>query len=73
MRQIMPHRNNMCLHRNTCKTILPLRRGFVGPATILQHPVQTPQSTRNDIHMRTKGLIVFQILVGARRPTPGNG
>jgi hypothetical protein len=41
MRQIMPHRNNMSLHRNKCKTFLPPERGFVGPATILQHPAQT--------------------------------
>ncbi len=42
MRQIMPHRNNMSLHRNNCKTILPRREVFVGPATILQHSAQTP-------------------------------
>ena len=73
MRQIMPHRSAMSLHRNQCKIILLPRGVFLGPATILQHSVRTPSSMGTDIRRRAKDLHVFQRRVGAPRPTTGDG
>jgi hypothetical protein len=38
MRQVMPHRNNMSLHRNKCKIFLLERAVIAEPATNLQQP-----------------------------------
>jgi hypothetical protein len=51
MRQVMPHRNNMCLHRNRCKIILRHLEVIVVSATILQHTGRTRESTEKNIHM----------------------
>jgi hypothetical protein len=37
MRQVMPHRNNMCLRRNKGKRFLRLKTAFRKGAAILQH------------------------------------
>ena len=41
MRQVMPHRNNMSLHRNKCKIFLRGREAIVAAVTILQQTGQT--------------------------------
>jgi len=38
MRQVMPHRNNMSLHRNKCKIFLLEGTVIAEPATNLQQP-----------------------------------
>jgi hypothetical protein len=58
MRQVMPHRNNMCLHRNKRKIFLRRRGVIVGPVTILQHAARTRRPAHRNIRMRNNGLDV---------------
>jgi hypothetical protein len=50
MRQVMPHRNNMSLHRNKCKIFLRGRTVIAGTATILQQRAQT----RKIVHVKNR-------------------
>ena len=56
MRQVMPHRNNMCMRCSEGKKFLRRDTGFHGGATILQQPARrgSPPSKNNII--RNKSL-----------------
>jgi len=44
MRQVMPHRNNMCTQRNEGKLFLGRIAVFQAGAAILQHPFRSSKS-----------------------------
>ena len=46
MRQVMPHRNNMSLHRNKCKIFLPARAVIALTATNLQQAAAASKSVQ---------------------------
>ena len=73
MRQVMPHRNNMSLHRNKCKIFLRRRGAIAGAVTILQQTGQTTGSVRTNIYMRNNGLHMLQLPDGVRPLTCWNG
>ncbi len=73
MRQVMPHRNNMSLHRNKCKIFLRGREAIVAAVTILQQTDQARWSEWRNMYMRNNGLHVFQFLAAARPLADWNG
>jgi hypothetical protein len=73
MRQIMPHRNNMSLHRNKCKLFLARCGVFWNSATILQHRVAATNSGQKNNGRKNNALQVFEVFVDGRPQTFGNG
>jgi hypothetical protein len=69
MRQVMPHRNNMCLHRSKCKIILRWFGGFAERATLLQQRLSRPHGARGNICSANNNL---RICEGALRNVTSN-
>ena len=72
MRQVMPHRNNMSLHRNKCKTNLLCGGVIVGAVTKLQQVLWSTYSMRENIRMRNNGLHVCHFPIAAPPPISRN-
>ena len=56
MRQVMPHRNNMCMRRSKGKGFLRRVAVFRGGAAILQHTFRRRKFRRFNNIIRYKGL-----------------
>ena len=60
MRQVMPHRNNMCLHRSKCKIFLRCFVGFAEGATLLQQLASPPTRARADMPSKNNVLRIWK-------------
>jgi len=73
MRQVMPHRNNMCLHRSKCKIFLRDCLLIVGSATILQQPRRRRFLAVAENDIKNNGLHRRQFAAAAAPQRKRNG
>ena len=65
MRQVMPHRNNMCMRRSEGKPYLRFCAGFHGSATNLQQTFDRPESSSENNIIRNKSLrAAWKVAIG---------
>jgi hypothetical protein len=66
MRQVMPHRNNMCMRCSEGKNILRRGTGFQWGATILQQPSGRRRSPSKNNIKRNKSLCAASKFAGVQ-------